>query len=976
MRTRVLLLPAIADVDVFRDLVTRTAVHLGHAEPENVTFLVEPSIRPDLEKLLEAPEPPPDFDPEAGEAVARMVPSITLADSTTVDREALAVRSDFILVWDTAAVAASDWVIEESRRTRRVGWFDVDARTNRLEASEWAVLGERIANPSPAVEARRFGELVRRLPPTPRATLFGTGPSVMDSLQLDVSASVRLACNTVILDDELMGHLNPHIVVCADPVFHFGPSHYAAEYRRVLRRRLAAAAQLVAIVPLRYRPFLVDLMPEAEDRIIGIPLLPTTDRMVLDLSAEFAVAPLPNILTLLMLPIAATLANEIDVIGFDGRGPGETKFWQHGHRVQMHDLMPTVERLHPAFFGLDHVDYYHQHVTTVESMVQSCEAKGIIVSSLAPSFSAPFARRLREPGWPEPSWTSTDTEAHASGPLIVWIDPDWVDDFGHHGPWFRRLSAELEDVGASSVWLTSRALPAAPRVLPTFTHPSTNPRAALAYAPVFEAELSGALDRLTAEHPERDIVLAFYTADVHHLAPIARTAMRYPGRVRGWVNLMRAHRDLVRAASHGDPTSEAWAHALAALIRLSAATGIHVTADTPEQAALIAEVTGRDVGLWPMASAADIEPVESDRTNRDLVVYCPSQPQIAKGSLEFAEAAIALLRGTPPTSARFRMRDVRQPLGTSVRVVEAIQRSREAGVEVLTGPLDDAEYGRAITDADIIVVPYRSDPFRTRTSSVVVEAGMAGKPIVAASGTWGARVARERGAIVEFASGDAEDLARAIAEALTRSDALMDLATAGAGSFSEDFSMRGVAAFLADPAGEGADTLADARAIDEAELMLEAFLQGRTDGHLDANAIVHTLHREAMERSVRVDRLTQTGDQLRRAIEYRDDRISSLEAALEELRESHTRQVGERDDRIGILSDRLAAQERAIEDLEATRRNLSSELEELRQLIDERESALDELRRLVADRESEIAELSKRPVNRVIRAVGRRLDRS
>lgn len=67
-------------------------------------------------------------------------------------------------------------------------------------------------------------------------------------------------------------------------------------------------------------------------------------------------------------------------------------------------------------------------------------------------------------------------------------------------------------------------------------------------------------------------------------------------------------------------------------------------------------------------------------------------------------------------------------------------------VEWIDRPLDDVEYVRAIEDCDIVLVPYHLDHYAARTSGVFCEARVAGKPVVATSGSWaGDRVLREGG---------------------------------------------------------------------------------------------------------------------------------------------------------------------------------------------------------------------------------------
>lgn len=970
MRTRTLFLPPIDDIEVFRDLLTRSSLYLAHAKPEDISFIIDPSIRSDVEAVLAAGDMPADFDPRAVEAVERLRDSVALHDAAAADRQRLSTHADVILVWDTAAFEASAWVVERSRRARHIGWYDVDRNTNGGESIDWALLGERMAGGSIPAQARRLREFLDSLPPSPQVVLFGESTSIDATDDVDVSRGVRIVGAPVVLDDGLMDRIAPHVVACDDPVMDFGPSRYAGAFRDALRQRLAAHPDLVVVVPQRHREFLVGQMPEADRQVIGIPVLPAADRRILDLRSEHAVAPAPDVSTLLMVPIAATIGSSIELIGFhggehDGAGPLPRRVSD-----SMPDLPATIERLHPRIddeYSAADID------AAVESMIQAAEALGIEVRSHTPSVVPALDRRRAADGQPRPEWTSTGVNAEGPGLLVVSVDPDWVDDFGHYGPWFRSLAGDLASLGIPSVSLASRAVREGPGVLPTFTHPTTNPDAARMYASTFGDELASAIRRLRELHPDRDLVLAFYTADTYHLPPIARVAAEHDGAIRGAVNLMRAHRTIGDMAAQTGDEAAAWSRAVASLTSRLRSLGIRVTADTAEQAGVFADVTGVELPIWPMTSAAPVALREAAERTDDVIVYCPSQSQVAKGILEFADAAIGLIADGPPVPARFKMRSVQQPSGTHRSVVDATRRAAAAGVEILDGALDDTSYARAIEEADLVVVPYRADVFRTRTSSVALEAALAGKPIVVASGTWGAREARNGGAAVEFRSGDAADLRRAIAEALVRIDALTARSRASAGDFADRFAMRNVAEFIiAEPAGSASGVGAADLDLEDAETMLGAAAAGRRLGREQAENRVHGLHRREMDDAAKLAEQSASNELLQRAIAYRDRRIDDLESAIADRR----RDITERDERIAQLADEVHRLSREIENVEQARASADGELTASRELAAAQEVEIEELRRQMADRDDEMAELRKRPVNRVISAVGRRFRRS
>lgn len=172
----------------------------------------------------------------------------------------------------------------------------------------------------------------------------------------------------------------------SDAVFHFGPSRYA----RAFRDDLVAAVDLVdpvLVVPSDFLGLLLAALPQLRDRTVG---LQTLDGGAFRIPSprDLAVRSTGNVLTNSMLPIAAMLADQIDIAGCDGRKPGETYFWQHGKTVQYDDdLMRSAFDTHPSFFrDQDYGDYYDEHCRELATLVELVEAADKQVRSVTPSY--------------------------------------------------------------------------------------------------------------------------------------------------------------------------------------------------------------------------------------------------------------------------------------------------------------------------------------------------------------------------------------------------------------------------------------------------------------------------------------------------------------------------------------------------------------------------------------------------------------
>jgi glycosyltransferase involved in cell wall biosynthesis len=98
-------------------------------------------------------------------------------------------------------------------------------------------------------------------------------------------------------------------------------------------------------------------------------------------------------------------------------------------------------------------------------------------------------------------------------------------------------------------------------------------------------------------------------------------------------------------------------------------------------------------------------------------------------------------------------------------------------VELLNGPLSMDEFQARLLEADIVLLPYQAHFYRRRSSGILVQALVAGRPVVVPSDTWMARSAPV-GAAVSF--GGPPDLAKAVARAIDNLSALVTHARAAA----------------------------------------------------------------------------------------------------------------------------------------------------------------------------------------------------
>ena len=266
------------------------------------------------------------------------------------------------------------------------------------ELSNYARISRAATDPS-AVDVLRarsgetFARMVDELSGAKRVIVFGTGPSMRDIDPPTADAGLVIACNSAVRDAQWIDEWRPQLIVFADPVFHFGPSRYATQFRADLQTAVDIADSYV-LVPEDLLPLLDRHMPALGDRIIGVKGV-RSGRFLVPSVSRVAVARTSNVMTYLMLPLAAALGREIAVAGCDGRDPSEDYFWQHSQQGQYTDeLMKSAMQAHPPYFrDRDYARYYQEHCDILASQFIAIEDRGINVTSVTASYIPALQQR-------------------------------------------------------------------------------------------------------------------------------------------------------------------------------------------------------------------------------------------------------------------------------------------------------------------------------------------------------------------------------------------------------------------------------------------------------------------------------------------------------------------------------------------------------------------------------------------------------
>ncbi|MCR6644466.1 MAG: hypothetical protein NVV62_08075 [Terricaulis sp.] len=286
-----------------------------------------------------------------------------------------------------------------------------------------------------------------------RAYVFGTGPSLDLVPQCDLSDGDSIVCNSTVANEELLDRLNPIAIVAGDPIFHAGCSQYAGEFRAKLREALEKRDVFFVTVMRDYRQHLAQLPEHLHERVIALPFADDKKRFRYKFDEDFRISPEGNVLMLLLLPLAAALYDHISIGGCDGRPASENQyFWSHHKSSQFsEDKMRNIKEVHPAFFVRSYDDHYASHVADIQRVVDALENDGKRIDALTPSYIPALAQRL--------VWSARAFSPAAQKPaLLVSVNPDATDEYGHWLSYDRRMAEEAARRGVAFVALGNNKL--------------------------------------------------------------------------------------------------------------------------------------------------------------------------------------------------------------------------------------------------------------------------------------------------------------------------------------------------------------------------------------------------------------------------------------------------------------------------------------------------------------------------------------
>ncbi|MCG7647558.1 hypothetical protein MHM87_18465 [Alteromonas sp. Cnat3-28] len=711
---KVVFYPEFETLEQFNDIYYRAVWHFTHAIELNVEFMINPVV--DLAKR----HIPKSFDSNILKQEESFFKKATFNNEPNKFLKSLE-DSDVIMKWQETEEVNSFLSKFKNKRVYRV-----DPGRVRQEGSFYIQCvfdtSTKLTIQSKESQAK-FSNLCDKLGKYESSWILATGPSVEEYSKHSFEDSLVIACNSTVLDDDLFKKTSPKILVFADPIFHFGASRYAAEFRKIVLKRLETS-DISIVIPLKYYSLLTSIFSKYTDRIIGLEFDNKID-FNLDLKSTFKVKTTSNILTLLLFPLATTFSKKVNVLGCDGRPfENDDYFWGHGKSVQINSEMDNIQEVHPGFFKIDYNEYYFEHCHILDVMIDKAVASGIKVRHLAPSH-IPALRDTYE----------INSKGYTFDAAII-LEPDGIGLNGHYVPWHNQLINELKQVTSNITVLCNKkqdvSLYTAEAVNTFTSHSWAISRSDWAKKKNFEEHASyqkfaTELELYLADNKERlqgKVISIFcYYGSIqilNILNSIKRRARDFGFDLK--VAICLFHESVIlddkQLAPVLPPQSrtillEAQAQRDSYNVRAVTERLSHFLYDKIEVS------TQHMANPLPAPANSHIE----RETNAEFTVLFPCALRPEKGSA-ITQSFIAHTLLNP------------SQLKIVSRKLEHVDASKYESLSFIPENVTDDEYRMLLANSDLIVIPYLAPQFAYRTSGIIVDAMLAGKPVVTIQDTW------------------------------------------------------------------------------------------------------------------------------------------------------------------------------------------------------------------------------------------------
>lgn len=229
--------------------------------------------------------------------------------------------------------------------------------------------------------------------------ILGNGPSLEKAFEKDWSDGVVIVCNDIVKDEKIWNILKPDFLVAGDPVL-FEYTELSIRFRCDLIERFKET-ETYFMFPSVFSNIVYRELCSVKERLIPIPYEGPPDILHYDLTENYILPCVGNVLGFMMLPLACTLSKNIYLWGFDGKAPKD-KAWKHYKNVEYNLLPGSIYNEHPAYYKfmmpVEDPDKLFRLVVgkKLDRLLSNAEKDGWSFTMMHKSYSWPLNKRFKE----------------------------------------------------------------------------------------------------------------------------------------------------------------------------------------------------------------------------------------------------------------------------------------------------------------------------------------------------------------------------------------------------------------------------------------------------------------------------------------------------------------------------------------------------------------------------------------------------
>ncbi|AXJ01681.1 hypothetical protein CYPRO_2439 [Cyclonatronum proteinivorum] len=191
--------------------------------------------------------------------------------------------------------------------------------------------------------------------------------------------SLKIICNGVIYNKELLEYLGNIDLLCVlDVYYFFSSSIYTAKFFETVIEYLKNKSMYI-VMPWYKLPLVLSHYPKLENNIIGISTS-HTELNFPSLKTPFVKKEkYPNVLRTFMLPIASAYTNEIYILGADGYSSNDSRDenWKYSVQIKNDEARNSVKEVNPALTKeRESHSIYLEHCKQLDELLQFGRKKG------------------------------------------------------------------------------------------------------------------------------------------------------------------------------------------------------------------------------------------------------------------------------------------------------------------------------------------------------------------------------------------------------------------------------------------------------------------------------------------------------------------------------------------------------------------------------------------------------------------------